>query len=238
MYPCSRLGVEVDEWPPTTLLARLAGPARSALLDAGQKISYPVDGQILRQGESGRHIVLLLSGMVKVVVYSAGGKDTLLGIRVGGEIVGEMTALEGGERTATVTACRPVDAQLVPRSVLDKLVHDYPALGIEIARMISARLRGSDRRCVDVTAHEPRIRLSRALVDLMLAHGSASSGWQLGVRLTQQEMASLAGMAKRTLEEELRKLRSEGLIESGYATYKVIDMPRLRQIANGLENPH
>jgi CRP/FNR family cyclic AMP-dependent transcriptional regulator len=208
-------------------------------LSAGQSVSFPRNWTVLRQGDQDDHVLLLLSGMTKIVVHSVAGQDTLLGIRVGGEIVGEMTALEGGERMATVITCRPVRARLIRRVLLDELMLAHPALAVQIAKMISSRLRGADERCVDIVSYSPRTRLSRALVQMVVSHGFQSgSRWELDVQLTQPELGSMVGIKRRTAELQLAKLRREGLIDWGYRAIKVIDMPRLQDIADGRENPH
>jgi CRP/FNR family transcriptional regulator, cyclic AMP receptor protein len=233
-------GVELDQWLSTTLLGRLPEPVRSALLATGKPVDFPVGHRLLREGDRGDHIYLLVEGMVKVTADSSAGQGTLLGIRVAGDTVGEMAALEEGyERIATVSTCRPVQARLIHRAQFDPLMRVYPLLAVEIAKMISSRLRWANRRRVDIASHNPLTRLSRVLVDIATTYGrECGSRWELGVGLTQSEIASLAGMKKRAGEVHFAKLQSAGLIVCRYRAIVVIDMPRLRDIANGAENPH
>jgi CRP-like cAMP-binding protein len=232
-------GVELDQWLSTTLLGRLPEPVRSALLATGKPVDFPASHSLLHEGDRDDHIYLLVKGMVKVTAHSSAGQDTLLGIRVAGDTVGEMAALEGHERIATVSTCRPVQARLIYRAQFDPLMRVYPLLAVEIAKMISSRLRWANRRRVDIASHNPRTRLSRVLVDIATTYGrEVGSRWELGVGLTQSEIASLAGMKKRAGEVHFAKLQSAGLIICRYRAIEVIDMPRLRDIANGVENPH
>jgi CRP/FNR family cyclic AMP-dependent transcriptional regulator len=234
-----RAGVNEDMWSPKTLLGRLSEPTRNAMLHVGTEVSFPDKELVLQQGDRNDHTYLLIRGMVKVTVHTADGAGVLLGIRIDGDTVGEMAALEGDARMATVSVCRPVVARVIPRALLENMMETHPELAREMARMISSRLRWANKRRVDISSCGPLARLSRVLVDIVESHGSEHEArGDLGVRLTQLEIASLCGLARRTVEQEFAKLISNGVVKSGYRTLEVIDMSRLRRIANGLENPH
>jgi CRP/FNR family transcriptional regulator, cyclic AMP receptor protein len=61
------------------------------------------------------NVVLLAGGFVKVTT-AVEGFETLLGIRVPGEVIGEIGALTGSPRNATVTACGTVYAGTISRA--------------------------------------------------------------------------------------------------------------------------
>jgi CRP/FNR family cyclic AMP-dependent transcriptional regulator len=190
---------------------------RAALLVAGTEVEQPVDRPIIRQGASHGHAYLLIEGLVKVSVRDKNGKEALLGIRVGGDLVGEMASLEGIRRSADVIPCRPLVARVIQREQLLDLMTRHSEFAIEVAKMISQQLRWANRRRLDFTAHGPRTRVVR----------------DLGVPLTQPELAQLAGVRLRTLEKELRQLASEQVIRRQYRGIEVADIDRLRSIALG-----
>lgn len=224
-------------WPPTTLLAGLSLTARKAILSVGTEIEQPGGRVILRQGAKERHAYLLLNGMVKVVATTADGHEALLGIRVGGDLVGEMGALEGCGRSATVITCWPLVVRVIHDNELTDLMSRYPDIAIGITKMISARLRWANRRRVDFTAHNPQRRVCRVLTELMTDHGMwRDDRWVLGVPLTQPELASLAGIKLRTVEKELRRLQDQGIVECRYRQISIIDIEKLRLIASEPES--
>src|SRR5262249_10005157 len=181
-------------------------PGRAGVLPAGPEIEQPGGRAILRQGALERHAYLLLNGMVKVIAATVDGHEALLGIRVGGDLVGEMGALEGCARSATVITCWPLVVRVIRHNELTDLMSRYPDIAIGITKMISARLRSANRRRVDFTAHNPRRRVCRVLAELVTDHGVRHGAhWALGVPLTQPELASLAGIKLRTVEKELRR---------------------------------
>jgi len=225
------------DWPVTTLLGGLSRPARAALLTRGAEVEQPRGRAILRQGALERHVYVLLNGMVKVTAATENGHEALLGIRIGGDLVGEMGALEGRRRTANVVACGPLVTRVLQHSELTDVMTRYPEIAIGISKMISARLRSANRRRIEFTAHSARMRVCRVLIELMIDHGVQRGEHRiLDVPLTQPELASLAGIKSRTVEKELRSLQALGVVEWRYRRISVIDMARLRSMANEAES--
>src|SRR6266536_2376958 len=221
-------------WPTTTLLGRLAPPARVALLSAGTEIEHAADRPIIRQGDQFGHVYLLIDGLVKVTVRDTNGKEALLGIRVGGDIVGEMSALDGTKRSADVVPCGPLVARVIKREELLDLLTRQGDLAIEVAKMISQRLRWANRRRLDATSQSPRTRVARVLTEVIEAHGRRSgSVWRLGVPRTQAEIAQRGGCRLRTVESALKRLATEGVVRRLYRGIEVTDLSRLRAIARG-----
>ncbi|WP_026423163.1 Crp/Fnr family transcriptional regulator [Actinokineospora inagensis] len=228
-----------SDWPPSSLLGRLAERTRAALLAAGSEIRYPRNHYLLRQDEEGDIAYLIIEGAVKVFVETASGTKSLLGIRVAGDMVGEMGAIDpDARRSATVQAATPLVVRSVHRNRLRALMADYPDLAIEVSRMISSRLRWANRRRVDATIKDGRIKLSRLIVELATYYGQrVGEHWDLSFQLTQHELGYMAGLANRTVEKALADLEHERVISKAYRKIRVVDMPRLRQIAGWGDNP-
>ena len=71
---------------------------------------------IFNQGESGRHMFIMVTGTVRISILSEEGKEMILGTFGPGDVFGEIALFDGKERTATVTAittceCLVLDAR-------------------------------------------------------------------------------------------------------------------------------
>src|SRR3954471_6539582 len=91
-------------WPATTFLGGLPEATAKELVGLSVQRQFAPGRVVLREGDRETHVELLITGFVKVTT-SVDGFETLLGIRVPGEVVGEVGALTGAPRNATVTAC-------------------------------------------------------------------------------------------------------------------------------------
>lgn len=223
-------------WSSATFLGRLPGPAGAELLEQGTPMIYPKHRVLLRQGDEGRHLLLLVRGVVKITATSESGTDILLGIRVAGDIVGEMAAFEDRPRSGTVLACGEVAARIIPLPVLERFLARHPGAMKPLMAMLSARLRSSNQRRIDSRVYDAPVRLARVLVELVRSHGQPVSGGGerrqvIGVTISQLELASLGGLALPTAEKALASLSATGLVERSYRRITVCDVPRLLEFA-------
>ncbi|MFP3988666.1 Crp/Fnr family transcriptional regulator [Streptomyces sp. E11-3] len=222
-----------EEWPARSLLGVLPTPARRELLGLGVAVRFEAGSVLLSEGAHDRHVLLLLSGFVKVTATAENGENSLLAVRVGGDTVGEMAAMDGAPRSATVTACGPMTARLLQPAVLHDLLMRRPEVSVALTGIVSERLRWANRRRLDFRGYPAKVRLARLLVELVAAYGRPGSGGVVvGCRLTQPDIAALIGAAETTIHKGLRELRDEGLLETGYRSTTVRDLPRLRRLAD------
>src|SRR5581483_9178510 len=128
-------------WPSGSLLAGLHSATRAAFLSLGVRRQYPESGRVLiREGDTTTSVYLLLAGWVKVT-GTVDGQDALLALRVGGDIVGELAALDGRPRLATVTTAGPVVARAISRADFVGLLNRDPRLALAVTRGVSDKLR-------------------------------------------------------------------------------------------------
>lgn len=228
-----------QEWHTESLLGQLSGRVHQELLTLGTPISYQARQTMIRQGDDGRHALLLLSGCAKVVVHTELGRDVLLAVRASGDLVGEMAVLEDRRRSASVIACGLVQARLIKGPELTELMRRNGEVCLVVSRMVSARLRWSDRRRVEFVECEAMARIGRVLVDIALRYGRPTpEGWDLGMSFNQSEIASLAGAALGTAEKALQSMQREGLLRRHYRRIVITDVARLRRFGRvNEENP-
>lgn len=234
----SSQGLVNSSWPLNTLLGRLDERVRAIVFAAGSEPRTTVDRYLVRQNEPASHVFLLLRGMVKVVVHSASGVSGLLGVRTAGELVGEMSVLDEQARSASLMTCGPLSFIAIESSRFRALLAEQPQFSFEVTSMISRRLRWANRRRIDAGAYGPLVRIARLLYEIAVDHGSQRhDGWDLGISVTQAEIASLAGIAQRTAERDLRELERRRVITRHYRGLKIIDSDQLKEIAQWTENP-
>jgi CRP-like cAMP-binding protein len=184
-----------------------------------------------------RHFLLLLSGFAKVTARAENGEPTLLAITAAGDSVGEMAALDGAPRSATVTACGPLTARVVSQGELRGLLLRRPEVSAALAGTVSNRLRLANQQRLDFRRYPAVVRLARLLVVLAASYGSPTpSGVVIRVPLTQPELATMLGAAETTIHKALRELRNERLLEISYRSTFLPDLDRLTEIAERTPN--
>lgn len=206
-----------DPWPPTSLLGRLAPSTRQMLLALGVRRRYRAGQVLMREGDTTTHAVLVRTGHVKITASTAEGGSALLAIRQAGDILGELAALRGTPRTATVTAAVPVTGNQIERPELLTFLRRSPETALAITSMLGDRLCMSNRRRLDISGASTKVRVARILVELAERFGrDTERGRLIDVGLPHHELAQLVGVTTVTVQRALSQLRRTGLIEVDY----------------------
>lgn len=219
-------------WGAGSFLAGLPEPARAALLRLGVVRRFEAGRRLLREGEESTHVLALIGGFVKITAI-ADGVETLLAIRVPGDVVGETSPLTNRPRMATVTACGPVASRVIQFADFRRFLDQFPAAGVGMATAMSSRLRFSNERRSDMTAYRTEVRLARVLAELAVSCGRPTGdGTVIDVALTHSELASMVGIGEATAQKAIRELRLAGLIRTGYRSITIINIDGLTRLAD------
>jgi len=205
------------QWPPSSLLGSLTKTSRDRLLEPGTTRQYPPGQVVIREGDTTKFVVVLLDGVVKATGLALDGKEALLAIRVGGDIVGEFAALDEGTRSSTVTTCGAVVGRVIRQADFLATLHRDNLLAEAVNRAVVGKVRAANARRVDFAGYDAPTRLARVLRELAIRYGDRSGNRvDIAWPLTQPELASLAAVAEPTAQKALRRLREGGVIATGY----------------------
>jgi CRP/FNR family transcriptional regulator, cyclic AMP receptor protein len=223
----------VRGWTPGSLLAELSPAARDALLALGRPVTYPAGSWLIGEGDTETTAMLIVTGCVKVTGASEDGGTVLLALRAPGELVGELAALDGKPRSATVVAVRSTQARLLTAQALRGYLRQTPDASEAMHRAMSAKLRGATRYRVDAGSGSATVRLARVLDNLLTTHAQPSSGGlRITVPLSHTDLAALANMSDASVQRALRSLRTSGAVATRYRGLLVTEPALLRAFAN------
>lgn len=226
------VGASWTRWPRGTLLHRLDAADAETLSTMGTERRYRAGELMIVEGTPDTDVIVLLSGYAKVIGSTADGHVVLLSIRIGGDVVGELAALDGQPRSATVVAATGVTARVIDRPRFTEFLAGWPMAADAIHRSIAAKLRMATRQRIDIGAGSVLARLARILHYLMTHHGQRlPGGVQIGVPLSQPDLAALINAAEPSLHRALATLRQQGVVRTGYRTLIILDQTRLKQLA-------
>ena len=88
----------------------------------GQHRSFKRGQEIMAQGDEGDALFIVLTGLARVSMVAANGREIILDYAEPGAVLGEIAFLDGGERTASVHAVDPVEALSLTRGAFDEIV--------------------------------------------------------------------------------------------------------------------
>lgn len=221
-------------WPESSLLGGLPEAARSQLLAAGSQTRYSAGHVLMRQAERTGFVVILLDGVIKATGHGRDGREILLAVRMGGDLVGEFAGVDGSPRSATATACGPVAARVLSRADFLDCMRRDAQIALAVTESTVRKLRSANAFRVDFAGCDAATRVARVLYQIARAYGQrVGAGSVIRWPITQPELATLCGASEPTVHKTLRKLRESDIIATGYRTIKVEDLARLEAIALG-----
>ena len=107
---------------------------------------------LITEGEVGDWMLLLLGGTVDVTKRSESGEVSRLAVIKQGAAVGEMSMLDSAPRYATCTAIEDVQAGVLTRAAIARLIQDHPAIGakllVKLTQLLAQRLRNTSTQLV------------------------------------------------------------------------------------------
>lgn len=128
------------------LFSGLAKHELQVIGSAAKEREYPAGAALLRQGETGVGLFVILSGSVRVTQRRDDGSERELATLARGDVLGEMSLLDDLPRSATATALEPTRALVLPVWDFRAALREAPDIGIKLLAVLSRRLRQAEQR--------------------------------------------------------------------------------------------
>jgi CRP/FNR family cyclic AMP-dependent transcriptional regulator len=210
-----------ENWPPASFAARVSVKDLSALLDGFRQVDFEPKDIVMREGEIGGTVAVVLAGQLKAETRDGQGRTHLLGLLGRGDLMGEMAFLDRRRRSASVIALGAGSYAEVPGTRFAELVRGRAGMSLEIARLASARLRAAERRRLDLTAYQGAWRLASELVNLASVFRGAGQDQAVRIELTQDELAQIVNLSRISVQRAIRTLREHRLVRTEYGALVV-----------------
>jgi CRP-like cAMP-binding protein len=206
-------------------LGMVAGLAQLKRFAAGEKI--------VEQDLPAKAVYVIVKGRASVSVAAHDGRVLTFRDIGEAEIIGEISLLDGGLPSATVTAVTNLELMAVDRQSFLNLVEERPKIAVALLPVLASRLRRLTAWTDDLAALPLSARIAKCLLGLLAAHGQelGPSRSRIGRRFSQEDLASMVGATRESMNKHLARLEREGIVakESGYLV--IIDLPRLQREA-------
>jgi len=205
----------------------------SRLRDEGRRVQFRRGQALFTEGDVADRVFVIEHGWVTITSVSPGGREVVLALRGPGDIIGELSALDGAPRSATALAAAEVEATVTSGSVLIRSLGD-PAAAMELLRVLANRLRDADRKRLEFAALDSLGRVAWRLQELGERFGEETAdGLEVELPLSQEQLASWCGASREATVKALAALRSLGWITTGRRRVLIRDGDALRRHAYG-----
>lgn len=129
---------------------------------ACRPVSFPPDTKILKMGESGHSLFLIVNGSVRVI-YPARSADFVLAKMNSGNFFGEMALLNEMPRSATVESVDDVDLLVLEKEDFRRIITESPPVALQFLEVLSLRIRNVDEQISGLSEQAMRDALTGLL---------------------------------------------------------------------------
>ena len=182
-------------------------------------------GMLLFEGEPAEELYFVVSGVVKVFKTSADGKEQILQLIRPGESFNDAPVFSGGGNLVSAEAMSPVVLYGIKRSNLKVILQEHPQIALNVIQVLSERVGHMVSLVEDLSFRHVTGRVAKILLEY------AGDGAGQSQRLTQQEMAAMAGTAREMVGRSLKVLEDEGTIRLDRHRIVITDKEALREMA-------
>ncbi len=218
--------------PPQCFLAELTEREEGNLRARAVSRRFQRGATLMHQGEAPGRVLVIEAGRAKVTSVTDDGREIVLAFAGPGDLLGELSALSGSARAATVRALEPLAALAVARDDFEAFLEANPRVALVILRVVIARLHDADRQQIEFAAYQTVTRVARRLVDLAQRYGEQTgAAIRITLPISQEELAGWTGASREAITKALHDLRAIGLIETHRRHITVLDAERLGQMA-------
>ncbi len=147
-------------------------------------------------------------------IQASNGGDITLAVLGPGEVLGELSVLDGSPRSATAVASGHVDALYVTTHAFHEWLVRHPGAAAPMLAGLAHRLRATDEKVAEIALLSAESRVARSLWQSFMA-AAAGKAAEAGTRLkvNQGEMASSLGMTRESVNKHLARLKSRGIVD-------------------------
>jgi CRP/FNR family transcriptional regulator, cyclic AMP receptor protein len=205
---------------PESLLAALPAELSQSLFAEARPVSLAASETLFVAGDEGDGCYQVEEGLLKASVATATGGERILAILGPGSVVGELSMIDGGPRSASVTALRDSKLSFVGRAAFEAFGRSTPELYRHVATLLAERLRDTDDALLATNFLSVQGRVARALLSLAEGFGRDIGQGRILIRqkVSQSDLAAMAGIARENVSRVLNDWVHRSLVSrlAGY----------------------
>ena len=196
---------------------------------------YKNDEQIIDRESENRDVYFVVGGGVRIVNYSYSGREVSYDdIRAGG-MFGELGAIDGKPRSASVVALRRTLVAVLPTELFKRVLHEHPQFALAVIERLAAIIRASNERIMDLSTLGAYTRVYAELLRLArtFAKDDEAEEAVIDPLPVHSDLAARCGTTRETVARAVSDLMKKGVAEKQGSGIKIADLWALKDIVEG-----
>lgn len=190
--------------------------------------AYPSGTRVFREGDHSDACYIVRSGSFRVMHEHPDGRAITLASLGPGEIFGELAMLDGEVRSASVDSLEDGELLALPARDVRALLTRHPETTVKFLEALVRRLRHTNERIARQSFQTVPGRVAGVLVQLLEEQGDPGSGSEVTIRMSQADLAQLAGTSRESASRFLADLERASVVRCQRGKVTVLEPARLQ----------
>ncbi len=191
--------------------------------------SFPAATRVFHEGDHSDACYIVRSGSFRVTREHSDGRAITLATLGPGDIFGELAMLDGEVRSASVEALSDGELLALPAGEVRALLARHPEISVKLVAALVRRLRAANERIARQSFQTVPSRVAGVLSQLVSEEAPrAGERGEVTIRMTQADLAQLAGTSRESVSRFLAELERAGVVRPGRGRVTVRAPEKLR----------
>jgi CRP/FNR family cyclic AMP-dependent transcriptional regulator len=189
--------------------------------------SYPAGARVFHEGDRSDACYVVRSGDLRVTREHPDGRAIALATLGAGDFFGELAMLDGEARSASVETLSDAELLALPAADFRRLLADRPEISLKLIGALTRRLRETNERVARQSFQTVPSRVAGVLSRLIAEETTPDGRQDVTIRMTQSDLAQLAGTSRESVSRFLATLERAGVVRVGRGRVTVLEPRRL-----------
>ncbi len=195
------------------LFSALDESAQRTLTERAYRRHFVAGEQIFKIGTPGTSMMAVCSGTVRITFPSTTGKEIILADLSAGEVFGEISVLDGSDRSANAVSTTQCEMLILERRELVPFLESNPQICMKLLTVLCGRLRRTNELMADIAFYDLPKRLAKQLLRLRTPlSATADPPRKTRLSCSQNELANMIGASRENVNRCLKEWERRGVI--------------------------
>jgi CRP/FNR family cyclic AMP-dependent transcriptional regulator len=190
--------------------------------------------QIIAYQDESTDVFFIISGVVRVVIHSRSGKEISYRDLEAGEMFGELAAIDGEQRSASVVAVEDTLLVAMPETAFRAAIRNHPSVADAVLQRLARLVRLYSQRLYEMRTLDVQSRIRAELVRLAEDSVDEDNTATISPLPTSADIAARVNTRREAVSRELASLTRRGLIERRQRSLRIRDFAGLNRLVESM----
>ena len=191
---------------------------------------YAAGEQIMDRQNETSDICFVVEGRVRIVNYSLSGREVTLDDHASGDCFGELSAIDGLPRSASVMALDQCMIASLAQDQFYKVLEGHPEIALEVMKYLAQMVRSSTERIMELSTLAANNRVQADLLRQAKTNMQGDKMAYIKPIPVHADIASRVSTTRETVARVMNDLAREGVIERQKDALMIHDVEKLQEM--------